>query len=158
MNGVSNVATANAYVIIYRLIGLTWGATGSNEGIITATAQTDATITAAVQVGNNQTLMAIFGVPSTKILEVTAEDVSILSGGPGANADTFLLVNETPEVYPSGGFVVKNSYRAATTDSWNQTHVPGILFPGPAIIKMQVISDTNNTQVTACFNAVLTAA
>lgn len=158
MNGVSNVATANSYVIIHRMIGLTWGATGSNEGIVTATAQTDATITAGIQIGNNQTLMAIFGVPSTQVLGVTGEDVSILSGGPAANADMALLVNETPDVSPSGGFVIKNAYRAATDDPWNQIHDPAILIPGPAIIKMQVVSDTNNTQVTACFNAVLRAA
>ena len=158
MNGVGNVATVNAYVIIHRMKALTWGATGSNEGIISATAQVDGTITALVQVGNNQSLMAIYGVSSTKILELAREDISILSAGPGANADVFFLVNETPDVSPSGGFLMKNTHRVAAADAWHQDHSPRVLFPGPALIKMQAMSDTNNAQITASFNAVLEAA
>jgi len=158
LNGVANVATVNQYVIIHRMEGLTWGAGGANAGIITATAQTDGTLTAAIQTGNNQTLMAIYGVPSTQVLMHASCHVSMLAAGIGNNADMSFLVNETPDVDPAGGFLVKNTYRVASDDAWHQIYDPKVPYPGPALIKMQVVSDTNNSQITGSFNAALEAA
>lgn len=157
MNGVGNVATANQYVIIHRMKGLTWGATGSNEGIILAEAQTDLTITAAIQIGNNQTLMAIYGVPSTKVLKQTGLYLSIL-GSAVASADISVYVNETPDVSPSGGFLVKDTFKIDPADSWRANYDPAIPYAGPALIKLQALATANNTQITGSFNAKLEAA
>jgi len=64
LNGISNVPTVNSYVIIYRMFVLTAGSGGTNAGNITATAQTDATLTAQISTGLNQTLMAIYQIPA----------------------------------------------------------------------------------------------
>lgn len=71
MNGTTNVATANSYIIIYRMQVTTAGSSGTNVGTITATAQTDATVTASINATLGQTLMAIWQVPANKSLYIT---------------------------------------------------------------------------------------
>lgn len=66
MNGTANVGTGRTYTMIYRMVVTAVGGTGYNEGIITATADTDTTVTAQINAGNNQTLMAIYMIPAGK--------------------------------------------------------------------------------------------
>lgn len=66
LNGTTDVTTANTYTRIFRMISLTAGSSRVNEGIINATAQTDGTVTAQINVGKGQTLMAIYTVPNGK--------------------------------------------------------------------------------------------
>ena len=63
LNGTSNVATSNSYVIIHRMRVLTKGATSVNVGVLTATAQSNNTITAQINAGQGQTQMAILAYP-----------------------------------------------------------------------------------------------
>ena len=56
LNGTSNVATTNSYSDIYALIPITVGVNNTNLGDITATAQTDATVTASVLIGESNSV------------------------------------------------------------------------------------------------------
>lgn len=64
LNGTSWVTLTNNYQMIHRLIVLTAGSGGVNAGTIYAVGNTDGTVTAQINVGNNQTLMAIFKIPA----------------------------------------------------------------------------------------------
>ena len=101
MNGTGNVATTNAYVIIHRMKVLTKGASGPNVGVITATADTDGTITAQINAGEGQTQMAIYGVPSTKKAYMTNYYFSMPDTGAGPStvnaAKTKLVINPEPD-------------------------------------------------------------
>jgi len=66
LEGTDDVATSNSYLRIFRMKVSMVGSGGENAGDITATAQTDGTITAAIVAGNNQTLMAVYTVPAGK--------------------------------------------------------------------------------------------
>jgi len=65
-NGVTNVATANDYKRIFRARTFVSGSGNEAAGIITITADTDATVTAQIINGNNQTMMCIYTVPVGK--------------------------------------------------------------------------------------------
>lgn len=64
LNGTSWVTLTNNYQMIHRLTVLTAGSGGVNAGTIYAVGNTDGTVTAQVNVGNNQTLMAVFKIPA----------------------------------------------------------------------------------------------
>lgn len=68
MNGTTNVATVNAYYRITRMHVHGVGSNGEAVGDISATAQTDLTITAKVVNGNGSTQMAFIHVPRGKTL------------------------------------------------------------------------------------------
>lgn len=160
MDGTSNVNTVNSYVIIHRMKVLTSGASGPNVGIITATAATDSTVTAAILASAGQTQMAIYGVPSTQTFYVMNYRASIIDSGgtPGTARDVgiSLVVNEFPNTQPTV-FITKDNDGIANTSSASAIHeyAPPSAFAGPCIIKVQGIGSAADTNVTAGFDGIL---
>lgn len=153
LNGTSNVATVNSFVIIHRMKCLTFGSLSSNEGIITATAQVDSTITAAIQAGEGQTLMAIYGVPSTKVLLLVGLYSTVL-GGSGVDITGRILVNENAD-QPDSGFIAKSKWAIRRDNNFLWKYIPPRIFSGPCIVKVQATSDANNADVAAGFDGYL---
>jgi hypothetical protein len=164
MNGTSNVATANAYVIIHRMRVVTFGtsaiAVGPNLGVITATAQTDGTVTAEINANEGQTQMAIYGVPSTQIAYMTQYYFSMVdAGGTPATVnavDCSLLVNPTPDDELTS-FIIKHTQGISNSGSSYLLHpfLPYLPIAGPAIIKLQGIADLADTDTSAGFDLIL---
>jgi len=153
MNGTSDVATSSSYVIIHRMVGKTFGSGGTNAGIITATAVTDATITAAIQAGQGQTLMTIYGIPSTQTINIVHIEASALKAtGASTNIDGTILVKENADL-ATGGFVTKHRFKFSDTEFYDRMFGPPNKFTGPCIIKMQVSASANNTVVASTFDA-----
>ena len=157
LDGQSNVATANTYTMIYRMIVLTAGGTGSNEGIITATADNDGTVTAQINIGNNQTGMAIYQIPAGKVGFLPNFYGSLAdSGGVGANVDIQLLVQ------PDGGvFNVKQFHGLVSAGAAHFNHIFPIPFPQDGLaekttIKMQAkTTSASDAVVSAGFDIIL---
>ena len=152
MNGAGGVTTVNDYVIIHRMRGIRFGSGGTNAAIITATGDTSGNVTAAIQPGNGQTLMAIYGVPSGKTMLLTGWARSVLRGGAGATIDASIFVDERPDQSDSG-FLVKDVF--STTDGDAQTLNPPVPYTGPLLIKIRAQTTAVNTEVSASFNAYL---
>jgi hypothetical protein len=153
MNGAGGVTTVNTYVILYRMKGIRFGSGGANSAIITATADVSGTVTAAIQAGHSQTLMAIYGVPSTKKICITDIDASVLRAGAGTVlVDLSLLVDERADQSDSG-FLTKHVF--STGSAFSLTFDPPLIYTGPCLIKIQVVASANNAQTTASFNAYL---
>jgi hypothetical protein len=108
LNGTANVATANTYLRIFRMQCLTWGSGKENAGIITATAQTDGTVTAAIQAGNNQTLMAIYTVPADKQLLITQYYYGFVGSTPASVTGNVKLLVSTDASVANAGFQLKH--------------------------------------------------
>lgn len=156
LNGTTNVATTNAYVIIHRMKVLTKGATNVNVGKITATAVTDGTVTAQINAGDGQTQMAIYGVPSTKTAYMTAYYASAIKSSASLSVKITLLVNPTPDTELLN-FLTKHTVGIATEGANYVRHnfEPYFAISGPSIIKVQGDSSANDTDVSAGFDLVL---
>ncbi len=155
LNGTTNVPTVNSYIIIHRMRVLTKGATSVNVGKITATAQTDGTITAEIFAGQGQTQMAIYGVPSTQAAYVVSFWAGINKATAG-DVDVFLLENPEPgnELL---NFLNKHTFGVSSTGSSYVRHPfdPFFKVPGPAIIKMQGRGTPINMDVSAGFDLIV---
>ena len=160
LNGVAGVPMNNAAVIIHRMKVIPVGTTYAlNVGIITATAATDTTITAQINIGEGQTLMAIYGIPSTQTGYMTTYIVTAHNSGTPANpteTDFTMLVNERPDLNTLVFLNKSNNGTIATgTSSIPREFAPYKKIPGPAIIKFQAISTTADTEGTAEFDLIL---
>ena len=158
MDGTNPVNTADAYVIIYRIVGLTWGANGVNTGLITATAATDSTITAEIVAGGNQTQMIIFGVPSTQSLQIKkiqAEIVGIVGATRRAECELLVMTDPVTSVGDNTAWINKENFSLEEGDNpWSHDYgdVPKSC-PGPCILKIQATATVNDTKVTAAMDA-----
>lgn len=157
LNGIIDVPTVNAYVIIHRIEVLTKGATSVNVGIITATAQTDATVTAQINAGEGQTQMAIYGIPSIQTVYIGRLYANTNKGGGAVGlTDISLVVNPEPDVELLN-FVDKHVFglnSAANSALTINYYVPKVII-GPAIIKMDGAVSVSNTDISAGFDLIL---
>ena len=152
MNGTTNVATANTYTMIHRMVVTAAGSSGHNEGTITATAQTDATVTAQITATYNQTLMAIYQVPASKTAYMTNYYASLLKAVKTSGVDLLLYVKPFGEV-----FQLKHNTSLISTGS-SFINVPfdiPLKIEEKSIIKLKASVDTDNSDVTGGFNLVL---
>jgi len=158
LNGTSNAPTVNPYVIIHRKVGLTFGSAETNIGIITATAIGDGTVTAAIIAGEGQTLMAIYGVPSTQTVNLLRVEADVLKTGAGGGGtvkvDGTLLVKENADL-PNSAFITKQRFQFTDTSALRRPYVMPKPVLGPAIIKVQINSSVNGSMITAAFDACL---
>lgn len=157
LNGTSAVNTANTYVIIHRMKMLTWGTSGPNVGVITATAQTDATVTAQIAAGRGQTEMAILGVPSVQTAHIINYYASFnKSGGVAGGVDIDLSLNPIPSSVLTG-FLVKHTQGLISTGTSAFNHEFGVpeKYSGPFILKMSADTSADNFDISAGFDLVL---
>ena len=156
LTGTDAVNTTNSYVIIHRMKVLTKGATAVNAGDITATAATDATVTAAILTGQGQTQMAIYGVPSTKTAYITRYYGSAIQAAAACRGLVTLKVNPEPDDEEIQ-FLTKhtNGWDTTATSYMSHEFSPYFKVAGPAIIKVQCISSAADTDFSAGFDLIL---
>jgi len=156
LNGVGAVNTVNAYVIIHKMVVTTFGASGPNVGTITATAATDATVTAAILPGNGTTEMAIFGIPSTQTAYISRMHGSINENGATTRADLYIKVATSPASFPAV-FVLARTFCVTNTgtSTYDEAFNPPIKIVGPAIVKLSGISSTADTNASGGFDYIL---
>lgn len=158
MDGTSNVLTASSYVIIHRMKVLTAGNTSINVGTITATAATDASVTAVILPNEGQTQMAIYGVPSTQSFYITKVYASLNDATASSRVDIRFSVNESPNVSPLNvRFILKGTFELSNQGSSyvNHTYEPPFRVNGPCIVKLQGISNSADEDVSGGFDGYL---
>lgn len=149
LNGLTPVPTVNSYAVIDSLVGISWGSTETNDGIITATAQVDGTVTAAILVGRGRTRMAILAVPQGFTWAISRYSCSLLTtSGGGAGADALIeLLIRLNTFGTDGGFIAEGGVVITTGAPHAEGVDPPLAIPGPRYVKAQATSDTNNTAV-----------
>lgn len=160
MNGTTNVPTVSTYWRIYRMHSD--GAVDrntSNVGNITATAQTDATVTAQITAGKGQTLMAVYTVPAGKTAFMRSMNASINKQGAtvGAMADVELWVTPFATIGASGSRLA--DYFGIAVDG--SSYVPRIYSPPKCFeeqtdiwVRVESVTDSN-TDISAGFDLIL---
>lgn len=157
MNTGSPPVTVNAYVIIHRMFVTNKGATNVNVGTITATATGDATVTAQIRPGQGQTQMAVYGIPSTQTAYMGRLYGNVnKAGGAAGLIDVSLRVNPEPQ-NELLNFLVKHTFGLQTvgTSALTINYYTPKTIAGPAIIKVQALSGTDNMDLSAGFDMVL---
>ena len=158
MNGTTPVSTVNSYVIIHRMKVLPSDSTIINDGTITATANTDSTVTAVIIAGEGQTEMAIYGVPSVKDFLLTKIGAGVdRAGGAVRTVDFQLRVNESPNLNTTK-FIRKHDVSVQSTGTSTAPlsfEDAPIRYSGPCIIKIQGIASNDDVDAHAFFNGYL---
>jgi hypothetical protein len=156
MDGLSNVSTVNGYVIIHRMQVLTSSTAGPNDGIITATAATDGSVTAQINAGEGQTHMAIYGIPVNRTVYMTEVYGSILKASGGtALADMRLLYNPEPDTN-ADTWISKYTVgvNEAGSNPFERTYNPYPSYAGPGILKLQATGGAANLDVSGGFDLI----
>lgn len=144
----------NSYVIIHRMKITPTAAKTTNAGIISATAATDATVTAVILAGDGQTEMAIYGVPSTQKALMYRWGCSIdKASGAAASVDFQLRVNENPNVQTTG-YLRKNdmALQSTGTNAKDKVFMLPVVFAGPCIIKVQGTASAADVDASSGFD------
>ena len=158
LNGTGAVNTVNSYVIIHRMKVLTSGATSINVGAITATAATDNTVTAVIGIGDGQTEMAIYGVPSGYTFYLKRWGAAIGKGNTTVSANFKMLVNENASTQTKN-YLRKDDVNLVSTGTSGVSRVYDIppSFAGPCIIKIQAFASAADTDATSGFDGYIVA-
>jgi hypothetical protein len=160
MNGTTNVPTVSTYTRIFRMVVLTAGSGVINAGVITATAQTDATVTAQIDTGRGQTLMAIYTVPADYVFYINRVFASMSRATGTANtiAEGAILIRsgiDTANPVLTTSFVAELSIEGASILNAATDQNP-LKVVGPADVIMRVLSvSDNNTIITGAFDGIL---
>jgi len=157
MNGSSGKTTQNAYVVIYRMrVTQTGSNVAPNTGLITAVAATDGTVTTQINVGEGQTQMAIYAIPSTKTLVLLSKYSSVLKANLGAQevlVDIKLSVNPEPQNHLLS-YTTKHTWGIGSRGGSPSQHLfyPPRVFKGPLIMKISAVASASDTDVSAGFD------
>lgn len=151
LTGVTDIPTVNEYVIIYRLEDAE-----GNVGVITATAVTDGTVTAQINVGNGQTVMTIFGIPSTQDFYMFRLYSNLNKAtGSARSVDISLCVNSHPDIRLDK-FAFEHTFSISSDGTSALTINYGVpkKIRGPVIVKISGIGSINNIDVSAGFDGI----
>ena len=159
LDGTTPVNTANSYVIIHRMKCVASATTtnvGVNVGTITATAAVNNTVTARVEIGQGQTQMAIYGVPSGYDMWITAVWANLNDAVAATRIDLQIRVNENPSTQTLA-YINKFDLQLGNSGTSSAAHHydPPYKISGPAIVKMQGISSSADTDVSAGWDALI---
>lgn len=158
-NGTTGVGTAGTYWRIFRMhTDAAASRNNTNVGIIKATARGDGTVTAQINAGNGQTLMAIYTIPRGKTGYMTQWHVSLnRTGGGTAYADVSLL--EVPFASLNGAGTRLADFIGASATG---TSAPPIRFipPRPFLAETDIIVrvagvSASNCDISASFDLIL---
>lgn len=155
MNGTTDVPTINSYVIIHRMLVVQHGNTANNVGAITATADTDATVTAAILPVVGQTEMAVYGIPEGQTAFITKYNVGVRLKK-AASFDASLKV----ELAPAGPVVsaqVKHNLSGNSVGTSNVEYEfkPYARFQGPCIVSVAATADSVGVELTGGFDLIV---
>lgn len=157
LNGLTPVATVNAYQSVNSLLVTEWDLASApieNDGEIRATAQTDSTVTSLIPAGKNRTLQGCFLIGANMKLLIYSAIFSIdKTGGGGTDGDFRVAFFE-----PNKGIftTIPVSVTGSGTSALNFTFNFPIKFEQSTFVKIQAAPTQNNTSANGIIAGLLT--
>lgn len=150
LNGVTPVATVNSYIFINRMLCTTVGTSATNVGNITATAVTDATISAQISAGEGQAQLGVYQVPLGKTMYFFGFNASARINGGGAGTAVLQLMTRTF----GGAWTKRQTIMINLTGNSfiERMYKNPLVLTEKTMVKLQVTSDTNNMDVACAFD------
>lgn len=150
MDGLSAAASATAYNIIFRARIFASDAAGA-VGVISATAQTDGTISAQIVNGNNQTLMAVRTCPLDKICYI-ARWWGAISKKTAAFSNIHLRAGNLSGV----SYIIQNrTVDSSASSQFNDPFVVPLPVVGGTDLWVEADSDANDVGIDAGFDLII---
>jgi len=149
-NGLVLVATAKSYIRQHRARVFSSAAVNA-LGTITSTAVTDGTVSLQVINGNNQTLMAVYTIPSNRT-GMLVRWWGSMSKKQSASSVVNLRAGQLDKI----GYIVQNrSVKSNGSSAFDHRFDVPILFPGGSDMWIEADSDTNDIGIAGGFDIVL---
>lgn len=147
MNGTTNVTSVNSYIRLFRMHLTSAGSSKFNEGNITATAVTDATVSAQITLNQGQTLMAVYTVPNNKTGYIVSYYSSIRRNNASA-AQIDISLKVTPGADNSDAPLLTKHANGLAIDGQNPTkhdfRVPiKVEEKSDIVLRVEGVSDSN---------------
>lgn len=144
LNGVASVATVNSYIFISEIKVTSAGSGLVNAGVITATAQTDATVSCSITAGKNKSSMGIYQVPAGYTAYLSYYQSGFQNATGGAYCDVELLSK------PDGGVFEVIAYHGLIntgTSVEDDYYYSPVVLTEKTIIKARATTSANNSNV-----------
>lgn len=150
LDGTTAVTTALSYIRVYRMVVLTFGSGGTNDGDITTTSTTSGNLGVQVTAGTGQTQHGIYSIPRGCMGYLGEWSVSLVRATTpsGAMAQVDLLVRTGADA-ADAGFVIKDVGAVSATGQTtmhHEFHYP-LVVPEKSDIKLQVTSVTDDDSI-----------
>jgi hypothetical protein len=155
LNGTSNVATSLTWLMIHRMYVETAGSGGANAGAITATAQSDATVTTRIDVGVNSAAMGIYQIPASTVGYLTGWHAGVMGSG-SANVD-FELLRKDALADSVWRPIDLQGTRSGGASRVQHAYKTALALPALTLIKVRATTFTDNQAVFGGFEIVLDA-
>jgi len=154
MNGTTNVATTTAFTFIYELRVLTGGTGRTNAGNITAVAQTDLTLSCAMEAGLSRSSSSIFMVPAG--YNCFVRGYSCAMANTNSNASTEVLLRYKPFGADTVWTEINTTMLSSTANTNSERVFSAPLkFEEKTMIQGFGKASTNNTRVQCSYTAIL---
>jgi hypothetical protein len=155
MNGLTIVTTTASFLRVNRILVLTAGVTGSNEGTISV--KDNSTVLGQVKPEINQSLMAVYTVPNATtgfITRFSGSCIPDITGSGFRDGELFLKIRELSAVFQTKNAIGLSSRGNSFIDFDYETP---LIAPAKSDIKMSYSAHQNNTKVLGSFEIVVRA-
>lgn len=159
MNGTTTVATTSSFLKMHRMHCDGAASDAANVGTITATAQTDATVSAQINPGNGTTLMCVYTVPRGKEAYLTfwSATLSRTSGTSDTTAQLELVIHPDGLHNKMGARIADvMTLGSGGNSAWQKSFEPHKhLTQGTEIYVECTLATANNLLITSTFDLIL---
>lgn len=150
LRGTDNNATTTTFRMINKMVAIHSGS-GTNTGNISATAQTDSTVTSQINIGNNVTHSSVYQIPAGKRGYITRWNSHLNVTQSSLSNNVRLLIKPIGQGFQTRSLVALSGTGADVQREFDG----GLLVPSLGIVKLSMSGAINNIDISSSFDLVI---